>query len=302
MEILRVPPYPIITTWELPIPNYEYILYVEDLVDHSVEETNITSDENGIVVYELPLTKVEYDRHFFVKFYDAEHIHTLYEENLDIIRPYANPNKMGTTASEVEEYKMYELIARSVIDQIIPDGFYNTKHIIQKTGTGTDYFAVWKDVNKVLRVYENNVLVYDVDTPSDNVYDYIITLDNSAIQRVVNGRFNRSESMPPNLIQARGDLGYYGFDTVAFPSSYDYIFIVDAGYRTVPADVEQGTKMFIEDIRSGKLDYYNRYIKNYQTDQFQVEFMDKVINGTGNLLLDKILDKYSNNILKPGII
>ena len=302
MEVLRVPPYPLVTTWELPLPNYTYIQYVEDLVDHSVEETEVTSDSNGRVTYTLPLSKVEFDRKFFIKFYDSEHEHTLYEENLDIIRPYVNPTKMATTASEIEEYKMYELLARSVIDQIIPDGFYNTKHIIQKTGTGTDYFAVWKDVNKVLKVYENNVLVYDVDTPETNVYEYVITLDNSSIQRVINDRYNRYESMPPNLITARGDLGYYGYDTVAFPSNYDYTFIVDAGYRTVPADIEYGTKMFIDDIRTGKLDYFNRYIKNYKTDQFQVEFMDKVVNGTGNLLLDKILDKYSNNILKPGIL
>lgn len=302
MEVMRVPPYPLTTKWTLPIPNYEYIVYVEDLVDHSVEETNISSDANGILTYQLPLEKVQYDRKFFIKFYDTEHIHTLYESNLDIIRPYANPEELGTTASEIAEYKMLELVARSMIDTIINDGFYNHKQIIQAVGQGTDYFPLWVDTYKVLKVYENNVLVYDVETPESNIYNYIITLDNTAIQRVVNEQFNRQEQSPPNLLSARGDLGYYGYESVAFPNGYDYTFIVDTGYKAVPADVEYATKLLIEDLKCGKLDYYKRYVSSYNTDQFRIQFDKSMFDGTGNFIVDKILDKYSNTITKPGII
>jgi len=302
MEVMRVPPYPITTTWTLPIPNYTYIQYVEDLVDHSVVETEVTSDVNGVVLYELPLEKVQYDRKFYIKFYDTEHIHTLYEENLDIIRPYVNATKMATTASEVAEYRMQELLARAVIDTIIPNGFYNHKQVIQAVGQGTDYFPVWHDTNKVLKVYENNILVYDIETPETNIYDYIITLDNSAIQRVVLDAYNRSEQSPPNIPVARGDLGYYGYESVGFPAGYDYTFIVDSGYKTIPSDVEIATKALIEDISCGKLDYYKRYVTAYNTDQFRIQFDKSVLNGTGNMLVDKILDKYANTILKPGII
>jgi hypothetical protein len=302
MEVMRVPPYPITTTWNLPIPNYEYIQYVEDLVDHSVVETTVTSDANGVVEYELPLEKVQYDRKFNIRFYDTEHIHILYEENLDIIRPYVNANKMATTASEIAEYRMYELLARSIIDTIIPNGFYNHKQVIQAVGQGTDYFSIWYDTSKVLKVYENNVLVYDVETPETNTYEYIITLDNSAIQRVITDPYNRSEQSPPNVPVARGDLGYYGYQSVAFPAGYDYTFIVDSGYKTIPSDVEVATQALIEDIKCGKLDYYKRYVTAYNTDQFRIQFDKSVLNGTGNMIVDKILDKYANTILKPGII
>jgi hypothetical protein len=302
MEVMRVPPYPITTTWNLPIPNYEYIQYVEDLVDHSVVETLVTSDANGVVEYILPLEKVQYDRKFYIKFYDSEHEHTLYEDNLDIIRPYVNAKKLGTNVSEIKEYRMLELVSRSIIDTIIPNGFYNHKTVIQTTGQGTDYFPVWYDTNKVLKVYENNVLVYDVETPELNQYDYIITLDNSAVQRVIADSYNRAEQSPPNFISARGDLGYYGFQSVGFPAGYDYTFIVDSGYKTIPSDVEYATEALMEDIKCGKLDYYKRYVTAYNTDQFRIQFDKSLFNGTGNLLVDKILDKYSNTILKPGII
>jgi hypothetical protein len=302
MEVMRVPPYPITTTWTLPIPNYTYIQYVEDLVDHSVTEIEVTSDANGIVEYVLPLEKVLYDRKFYIKFYDAEHEHTLYEDNLDIIRPYVNANKLATTSSDIKEYRMLELVSRSIIDTIISNGFYNTKRVVQAVGQGTDYFPLWNDTNKVLKVYENNVLVYDVDTPELNEYEYIITLDNSAVQRVISERYNRLEQAPPNLLSARGDLGYYGFESVGFPAGYDYTFILDIGYKTIPSDVEYATELLMEDIKCGKLDYYKRYVTAYNTDQFRIQFDKALFNGTGNLLVDKILDKYTNNILKPGII
>jgi hypothetical protein len=302
MEVMRVPPYPLTTTWTLPIPNYEYVVYVEDLVDHSVEETNLFSDENGKLVYELPLEKVQYDRNFFIKFYDTEREHTLYESNLDIIRPYVNPTSLGTTASEIEEYKMLELVARSIVDSQVSDGFYNHKQIIQATGQGTDYFSLWVNANKVLKVYENNLLVFDVDTPEENTYNYIVTLDNTAIQRVEANELNRYESTGANLPVGRGDLGYYGYQSIAFPHGYDYTLIIDTGYKAVPADVEYATKLLIEDLKCGKLDYYKRYVTSYNTDQFRIQFDKSMFDGTGNFIVDKILDKYANTITKPGII
>lgn len=302
MEVMRVPPYPITTTWTLPIANYTYVQVVEDLVDHSVVETTVHSNANGIVTYVLPLDKVQFDRKFYIKFYDTEHEHILYEENLDIIRPYVNANKIGDTASEISEYRMHELLARAIIDTIIPNGFYNYKKVIQAVGQGSDYFPLWYDTNKILKVYENNVLVYDVDTPLTNICDYVITLDNSAVQRVLTGNWNRAESAPPNLPISIGDLGYFGYNTVSFPAGHDYTFIVDSGYKTIPSDVEIATRALIEDIKCGKLDYYKRYVTSYNTDQFTIEFDKAVFSGTGNMLVDKILDKYSNTILKPGII
>jgi hypothetical protein len=302
MEVMRVPPYPITTTWKLPIPNYTYIQYVEDLVDHSVLETEVISDENGLVDYVLELEKITYDRNFAIKFYDSEHIHVLYEDSLDIIRPYVNANDLSTTASEIKEYKMLELVSRAIIDTIILNGFYNTKKIIQAVGQGTDYFPLWQDTNKVLKVYENNVLVYDVATPEVNTENYVITLDNSAIQRVIPDLYNLSESTPISIPVARGDLGYYGYRNIAFPAGFDYTFVVDAGYKTIPSDVEYATQTLMEDIKCGKLDYYKRYVTNYNTDQFRIQFDKAMFDGTGNLLVDKILNKYAKTIFKPGLI
>jgi hypothetical protein len=300
MEVLRVPPYPLVPVWTVSSANAPYTVYIEDLVDHSVEVLELTSTALSKVSYTIPIEKAQFDRKFFVKIVD-DNGHSEIEENLDILRPYVDPKKLGTSATEIEEYKTLELIARSVIDNIIPNGFYNTKSILQGVGNTTDYFPVWKETNKVLKVYENNVLVYDASLTT-NECTYSLTLDNSAIQRSFNGAYNRAESAIMQVPYSRGDLGYYGFGGVAFPGGVDYTFILDTGYKAVPADIEQATKILIEDIKCGNLDYYKRFTKNYQTDQFKVEFSEKLFSGTGNLIVDKILDKYSNTILRPGLI
>lgn len=301
MDVLRVPPYPITTVWNAPSANTEYTFLIEDLVDHSTESSTVTSNSNSKITYILPQTKLSFDRKFLVQLIDEDD-NIVLEDHLDILRPYIDPNMLGSTASEIAEYANYEMVARSIIDTIITDGFYNTKTIIQSTGQGTDYFNVWQDVNKVLKVYENNILVYDVNTPEDNVYDYKVTLDNSAIQRVYSDRYNRSEQAPLALPPAYGDLGAVGSRVVDFPKGYDYIFIVDAGYKAVPPDVEIAAKYLIEDLKCGKLDYYKRYVNSYNTDQYKIGFDKKVFEGTGNMIVDKILDKYLKNIPRPGVI
>ncbi|NDB61874.1 hypothetical protein EB001_26050, partial [bacterium] len=271
MEVMRTPPYPIVTKWDVPSPNTDYSIYIEDLVDHSFENVPVTSDSNSQITYTIPRSKAQFDRIFLFRVTDEED-EIVIDSNLDILRPYIDYRMLATTASEEVEYKMYELTARSIIDSIINDGFYNNKHIIQTVGLGTDYFPIWEDVNRVLKVYENNVLVYDVDTPETNEYTYVITLDNSAIQRVETDKVNRSESIPLIIPRGGGDIAAYGGKGVVFPKGFDYTFIVDSGYKAVPPQIELATKLLIEDIKCGKMDYFKRYVTAYNTDQFRIQF------------------------------
>jgi len=89
---------------------------------------------------------------------------------------------------------------------------------------------------------------------------------------------------------------------ISFPSKNNYLFVLDEGFRAIPPDVQYAAEMLIDDLKCGKLDYYKRYVTSYNTDQFRIQFDKSMLNGTGNFLVDKILDKYSNTITKPGII
>lgn len=301
MEVLRIPPYPIVTSWDVPEANTDYTIYIEDLVDHSFENVEVTSDSNAKVEYIIPRAKAQFDRTFLFQIKDSTD-EIVVDSNLDVLRPYIDYRTLGTTATEIQEYKMLELIARNIIDSVIGDGFYNNKHVVQTVGLGSDYFPVWEDLNKVLKVYENNELVYDIDDPTVGEYQYIVTLDNSAIQRVETNTYNRSESKPITLPVSPGNIAFYGYRGVAFPVGFDYTFILDVGHKAVPPDIEAATKMLIDDLKCGKLDYYNRYVSSYNTDQFRIQFDKTLFDGTGNMIVDKILDKYKKSITKIGIL
>lgn len=307
-EVLRVPPYPITTTWDVPEANTTYTVYVEDVVDHTIETSEITSNEESKLEYILPRSKVQFDRDFTftVKNSDGE---IVVDSNLTVYRPYVDPNMLGSTASEVSEYKRLEIIARSIIDAYLGndsatgEGFYNHKLIVQGIGDGTDYFPIWHNPKRILKVYENNVLVYDLDTKDDWPTQYVITPNNSAIMRVETGVYNRSESKSSTTIRATGDLGFYNSGAAgAFGRGSDYVFILDVGYKAVPPDIEIAATMLIEDIKCGNNEYYKRWAQSYSTDQFNIKFAPQFLEGTGNNIVDKILDGYKGNVFKPGIL
>lgn len=303
MEALRVPPYPLTLKFDVPTSGDIYTLRLQDLVEHFVEESNITS-ANLQITYVIPLSKIEFDRKYEVKILNSDE-EVVFEDNLDIVRPYTDPNKLGTTASEITEAKYNELIARSIIDSFVVDGFYNQKVIVQTVGEGLDYIPLWVNAYKVLRVYENDVLIFDVDEETNDRY-FKLSLDNSAVQEYIPNStesLNRLEKTLPNLPVSYGDLGYYGWDTVTFPTGYDYTLVLDAGYKTVPSDIQAATEMLINDIKCGRLDQYKRYVEEYQTDQYKVKFnASKLFSGTGNIIVDQILSKYTKNITRLGIL
>ena len=305
MEILRVPPYETIAVnFVVPSGYNDVDIYarVTDMADLSVQSIEFLDSSTGDDL-EISLPG-RYDNDYRVEFFKivsgTEVL--IYEEFYELIRPYVDPNTLGTTASEIAEYTTLELVARSIIDTFVPEGFYNKKVTIVGTGNGSDYFPLWEKVYRVFKVYENNELVYDRSTPDTNKYEYVITADKTAIQKVYAGQMNRYESTAQNLPIGRGDLGYYGYEGVGFPQGYDYTFVVDYGYITVPADIEHAQKLLIEDLKCGKLDYYKRYVTAYNTDQFKIQFDKTMFNGTGNFLVDKILEKYVKTIVKPGIV
>ncbi|OBQ45628.1 MAG: hypothetical protein AN484_01280 [Aphanizomenon flos-aquae WA102] len=306
MEILRVPPYDdIVVNFVVPSGYEDADIYarVTDMADLSVQTLEFLEWSTGDNInISLP---GRYDNNYRVEIFTVgEGEELIHEEYYELIRPYVNPNTLGTTASEIAEYKILELVARSMIDTFCPEGFYNKKITVVGTGNGSDYFSLWEKVYRVFKVYENNVLVYDRSNPELGDYQYTITPDKTAIQRVSADvlELNRYESTAQNLPVASGDLGYYGYEGISFPSGYDYTFVVDHGYLNVPEDVEYAAKLLIEDLKCGKLDYYKRYVTSYNTDQFKIQFDKAMLGGTGNFLVDKILDKYVKTIVKPGII
>jgi hypothetical protein len=286
MQILRVPPYNLSVDLTVGLPSTQYNYTVIDMADFSIVEGSTTSGTDSKVTISL---SSKYDTQYQITIDGDEHY-------IDIIRPYVNPNDHGNTASEIATYASNEELARAIIDSVCDVEFYYKKKVIQTTGQGTDYLPIWVDAKKVLKVYENNVLLYDADDLENSVSAFEIIPDGSAITMTFNDAINRDESARILLPASPTDITELDYSARGFPKTWDYTIVLEVGYSKVPSDIVRATELLIHDIDCGKLDYYKRYIGAYNTDQFRIQFDKAVFEGTGNLIVDKILDKYRKPI------
>ena len=295
MELLRVLPYQDVNiTFTIPtayVSNETFVATITDLADLS--STTKTVTDNANYVWTIGLSG-KYDTDYRVVITDASS-DIIHDETYEIRRPYVAPATLGTTASEIVEYTKHEEIARAVIDSVISEGFYYKKRTLEVVGLGADYIPLWWDAKRILAVYENDVLVED--------RTYEITRDKTAITETVPDGVNRNEQAPLILPAAGSDL----VDTVlpplrGFPNGYDYKFVLEVGYPSVPSDIVRAATLLIDDIKCGRNDYYQRYISAYNTDQFRLQFDSRVFEGTGNIIVDKILSKYAKSITRLGVL
>ncbi len=292
MQILRVPPYDLSVTLDVFSANVVYNYTVVDMADFSEVIGVATSDAFKKVV--IPISS-KYDTQYKVTV-DGE------DTYVDVVRPYVNPNEHGNTASEIAAYAEHEELARAIIDSICDVEFYFKKRIVETTGLGVDYIPVWVDAKDVIKVYENNVLLYDASDLENSVTIFELIQDGSAITMQYNDAINRDESARILLPASPTDIAELDYSARGFPKGWDYRITFEVGYHKVPQDIKRATELLIHDIDCGKLDYYKRYIGAYNTDQFRIQFDKAVFEGTGNLIVDKILDKYRKPIEFVGVL
>jgi hypothetical protein len=262
------------------------------MADLSYTTATVTSDSDKVLNVELPS---KYDGQYEIQIYDDEHY-------VNVVRPYVDATKKFTTATEIAEYKKHEELARAIIDSMIPQGFYYQKKIIETSGLGADYLPLWIDAKKVLRVYENNVLVFDLANPDIYLKAFEISADSTAIQQYSSGAINRNQGAAIIIPVSASDTGSIDYYYRGFPRGIDYTIVVESGYKIIPSDIVRATELLVDDICNGKLEYFKRYTTGYNTDQFRVQFDRSSFEGTGNIIVDKILSKHVKAIQTLGVL
>ena len=155
MELLRVQPYSSVDA-EFTVPdsfteNTEFKARITDMADLSVTETTYSGEAGDTLTFTLPGL---YDNSYRVElWYESEGIENLLDETYSVVRPYFNPETIGTTASEIATATANEEIARAIIDSVIVQGFYYKKITFETVGLGADYIPLWMDAKKILKVY-----------------------------------------------------------------------------------------------------------------------------------------------------
>ncbi len=122
---------------------------------------------------------------------------------------------------------------------------------------------------------------------------YAITKDGTSITNV-------DDETPENKVNYR-QVWMERYLDVQFAENAEYTIDGDFGYKVVPQDIQEACELLIQDIKNDNLKYINRYIESFDNEDFKIKFAKNPSTGTGNMFVDKILEKYRNR-LRIGVL
>jgi hypothetical protein len=285
MEVLRINGQRPSVTFTGLLPSSEYTLEYKDILTEEIYVLSEESDTNGSVTFLLNQIYATYNGILDASVYDYLD-EVVITTNIDVIRPYTDISTLSTdlnkTTSQVTEM---ERIARYIIDSEVSEGFGYVRKEKEIVGNGSDYLVVNEKINKLYKVYENGTLLYD-STSDNNEITFAISKDKTSIVPL-HEESNKTEY--PQVWRDR-------YLSRAFSDGYDYVIDADFGYKVVPQDIQEATKLLCSDISSDNMKYLNKYIESFDNDDFKIKFAKNFNASTGNLVVDRILTKYKNNI------
>jgi hypothetical protein len=327
MDIARIIPFPLVVSVTLE-PNSSYYFCIMNSYGEDLSQTEVNADVDGLAELELPDYYSRYDGEYRLEVY--ENTATLdefgdpilgdlvYIDNLSIYRPYIDVISDLSSPDDIEEASQYESLARSIIDSYT-DGFSFVRSVLDTTGNGSDFLPVMSRITKIVKVYENNVLVYDIESTDPdwtNIKEYAISRDRTSIIETASGELNRYQSKPFHGREVGSDsftTADYPYEAptkvfpetnwAAFPNGWDYRIVMESGYPVIPQDIQKAAKILYSDLKCGNLQHRNSYIKEYEsTNQFKIKIDERAMSGTGNVIVDNILSKYPKMIRGIGVI
>ena len=295
MEILNERAYKKVTNLTATFsisPSGTYTLDYEDLYTGELFSASATT-VSGAVTFTLDEKYLNYTGNLSASVKDSNG-DTVILTNIDIVRPYCNLDSIAaalsiTGGSEIE----YERLARYIIDsQTQPFTFMRKEKDI--VGMGMDYLPIDEKIYKIYKVYENQEIQYDSSLSSnENLVTYEITKDGTSITNI-------DDEAPENKINNKVVWRERYLDS-AFGEGSEYRVDGDFGWRVIPQDIQDACEMLIQDIKSDNLKYINRYIESFDNEDFKIKFSKGPSTGTGNMMVDKILEKYRNR-LRIGVL
>jgi len=328
MEITREQPFPLTFTQEGFDASSNYAVTIMDDHSNDLSEIPVTSNSSGTISTPLPSYYSRYDDEYRVEIYESTGTNEdgssilgdlVFVDTLSISRPYFDVTTLSDDEDEIEELRQYESIAKSIIDSIT-GGFQYKREMVETVGLGNDYLALPYRLNKIVKVVENNITVFNSeDEEFTNLKDYYITPDHGAISipmPYIPGGYNRLQSKPvtpqmpasdsftlyntndsPNIIQNLAGSPF-------FPSGWDYTITTEIGWPVIPNDIKYCTRLLINDLKCNNLPYINAYISEYKSDQFSLKIEKEAFirDMTGNRIVDRILSAYVRPIYHIGVL
>jgi hypothetical protein len=281
---------------------------VATVVDADYPDTVIASnlvayndEEIGKYTIAFPTTYTTLNRILKVTWsYSINGHATTQEDFYEVYTPYASVSDIvnyfnfGTRPSDlnyksVDEIQAAEFIARMQIENYAQQTFGRTWGQQEIFGNDSDALELVERMLSVEKLYENGVLA--LDYTQDPVYnnfgwDVELTPTYKAIRIINNdslGILNYEPSFDPTVT--------YGG---RFRSGYRYMVYGEKGWPYVPQDIRRCTVILAGDYLAQDAQWRQKYLKKVSLSEMSFELSKGAFNGTGNAIVDSILDSYRN--------
>jgi len=285
MEILRHSDTTSLTASFSVSPSGNYTLQYDDLLTGESFSASATSSY-GSVSFTLDDRYLTYTGNLVATVKNSSG-DTVVLTNIDVVRPYCNTDNVAAALSITDGSEIdYERIARYIIDSQT-QGFIFVRKEKEIIGNGSDYLPVDEKIYKIYKVYENGQLRYD-STSNNNEIEYQISKDGTSIISI-------DPEVPENKINYK-QVWRERYLDADFNEGSEYIIDADFGYKVIPQDIQEASELLIQDMKNETLQYVNRYIESFDNDDYKIKFAKGALTNTGNVIVDKILEKYRNRI------
>ena len=285
MEVLRINGSTPTVSFSDLIPSGVYTIEYSDLLTDETFSASASANGSGDITFTLNDKYVSYDGNLEARVldtYDEEVIVT----NIDVLRPYCDIYSLATELNKtVAQIKEMERVARYIVDSETFGGFKFVRKEKEVVGMGSDYLVIDEKIYKLYKLYENLELVYDASAQV-NDQEFEISKDKTSIV------LTQTETNRVNYNRVWRDR----YLDVDFADGFEYLVDADFGWKVIPQDIQEATRLLVSDISSDNMRYVNKYIESFDNDDFKIKFAKNFNASTGNLVVDRILQKYKNNI------
>jgi len=178
-----------------------------------------------------------------------------------------------------------EKMARTIIEGYAGIKFYKYYGFQEIYGIGANTIQLTEKMLSLDQIWENQILVFDGTTsPVYNTFGYNTEISPTGYQLRIwypawpDGWNNE---MDPTI-----------YESGRFRDTYLYRFVGEIGYNYVPEDIKLASMLLQQDIMSNDYNWRNKYLSQVNLSEISFKMAGGAFNGTGNVMVDNILDQY----------
>lgn len=253
----------------------------------------------GIYSYQLTPTITSLDRVLKIVWqYNINSIATNSTIFIAVVTPYARVSdivdyySLGTKPQDPNyksdtEIATLERISRTIIEGYSGQKFSRRSGFQEVFGDGSDAIWLTEPMISIDQMYENSRIAIDnTISPAYNNFGFPLEITQTGKTiRIVNVDWDvrYDNNIDPTVL-------YYG----RFRNHSRYKFVGKIGWNYVPQDIKLCATLLVGDLLANDAAWRIKYLKKISLSEIDFEMAPGAFNGTGNLLVDNILDSYRN--------